>query len=117
VTQVDKVSKMMQRLLWENSLRAVVEKVLITVPVLGWPVFKDVFLYLIDTYFVEKMFDELSRWGVFVSIDWKTEEQYQAYLSRAKDLVEQQTTPVWSEGDRKAFKDAARDLIRFHLAT
>lgn len=113
-SRVDKVADTMHRLLWENVLRDWVAKLLVTVPVLGWPVFNQVFLFLVDNYLVEPLFKELSRWGVFTSIDWKTDEQYQAYKEQALALVAAQGQDDWP--GREEFKNAARNLIRFHLS-
>lgn len=112
---IEKLSETMHRILWENILEEWLTKLMITVPVLGWPVIKDIVLYLVDTYIVEPLFIALTRWGVFTQIDWKNNEIYAAYRQEAVKLIGAQDQAEWPELDRKAFKDAARKLVRFNI--
>lgn len=105
----------MHRLLWTNLLKEWASGLIKTVPVLGWPVINNIFLYLVDTYLVEPLFIALSRFGVFTSIDWQNDEIYNSYKSEAVKLIGTQDKDVWPEIDRKAFRDASRNLIKFHI--
>jgi len=102
----------MQKLLWENILRSYVVSITKAVPFLGWPVINNVFIFVLEEYLVEPLFNELARYGVFTSIDWKNTEQYAAYRQEAVKLVASQGGE-WT--DRESFKNAARSLIRFHI--
>jgi len=112
---VGKIAETMHRLLWENIIEEWLSKLMIQVPVLGWPVIRDVVLFLVDRWLVEPMFLIASRWGVFTSIDWKNNEIYDSYRQEAVKLIGAQDQDVWPEPDRKAFKDAARKLVRFNI--
>ena len=102
----------MSRLLWDNILRGYLASMTKAVPILGWPVINNVFLYLIENYLIDPLFNELSRYGVFTSIDWKNTEQYAAYRQEAVKLIGAQNGE-WP--DREKFKNAARNLIRFDV--
>ncbi len=112
---VEKVSDTMHRLLWDNLIEEWIAGLIKTIPVLGWPVISNVFLYLVESYLVEPLFTALSRFGVFTSIDWQNDAIYTAYKAEAIKLVGAQDKDEWPEVDRKAFKDAARNLVRFHF--
>src|SRR5574343_961145 len=119
LSYVEKVAKTMHQLLWQNMLRELVTVSLAQTPVLGvffsLPPVQFLIMIFIEKYFEKPMFTILSRFGVFTSIDWKNEEQYNEYELQAKKLVPLQDKEEWNEADRKLFKDAARSLIRFHL--
>lgn len=118
MSKVTDVSDVMRKLIWNGVVEAWVRKMMIAVPVLGWPVVKDVFLYLVETYLVGPVFEELARFGVFTSIDFRDEHQYQAYRKEAEKIIAlQESSADWKAEERKAFRDAARNLIVFNLAS
>lgn len=117
MSKVSDVSDVMRRLLWSNLVEAWARKMIATVPVLGWPVIKDVFFYLLENYLVEPLFTELARFGVFTHIDFRDDAQYQAYKKEALQVIEKQgTSEDWAKEERQAFRDAASNLIVFHLS-
>lgn len=113
-SQVDTVASAIHRLVWNVMLEKVIAKLLLAVPFLGWPIIKDIFIGLLDKYLLMPLFEEGARWGIFTSIDFKTDEEYNAYKDRAVELVGSQGEETWNEDSRKAFRDAARDLIVLH---
>lgn len=103
----------MNRLLWENILQQFLDSYLIAQsPILGWAPIRNTIDFLVDHYVAEPLFSILVTWGVFTSIDWKTKEVYDSYEKAALTLIHTQGD-IWDDKDRKAFKDAARELIRF----
>lgn len=115
MSQVERVTDIMHRLLWNNILEVWVSGILRPVPVVGLPVIRSIVMWLIDKFVVVPLFEILVRYGVFTSIDWGTEEVYNAYEAEAKKIVGMQDAEEWPENERKAFRDAARKLIHFEL--
>jgi len=116
MSRVDKVQETMQRILWDNILEDFLSNLMLAYPVLGWPVFREIILLLVEKFIVKQLFTVLARWGVFTSIDWQNEVIYEAYKSEAIRLVGAQEKDDWPEHERKAFKDAARKLARFNIS-
>jgi hypothetical protein len=114
-SKVENVTDTIRRLVWETLARKWLEGLMLTVPVLGLPIIRNVVLYLFETYVLDALFQELARWGVFQSIEWKNEAQYNKYKSEALKLVEAQALPEWPAKEREAFKNAARELIHFNI--
>lgn len=118
MSQISDTAEVMRKLLWQNLVKAWAEKAVIVVPFLGWPVVKQVFFYLIETYLVDPLFVDLARFGVFTSIEWRDEIEYAAYKTEAqKVIVLQSLSSDWPKEEREVFKNAAKNLIRFHVAT
>lgn len=112
---VERVANTMYSLFWESVIMPKIKALMLTVPVLGWPVISDVVIYLFEKYVSRPLFLELSRWGVFTSIDWGGDDIYSAYKKEAEKLVQAQGGEVWNETDRKRFSEAAKRLIVLHL--
>lgn len=103
----------MHRLLWDNILQELMVAVLGSA--LQIPLVADIATLLIDRFIAEPLFEILTRWGVFISIDWKNEEIYSAYEKQAESIIDLQDKEEWNNEDRKRFKDAARALIQFNI--
>lgn len=117
MSKVSDVSDVMRRLLWSNLVEAWARKMIATVPVLGWPIIKDVFFYLLENYLVEPLFTELARFGVFTHIDFRDDAEYQAYKKEAAIVIEKQgTSEEWTKEGKEAFKNAASNLIVLHIS-
>jgi hypothetical protein len=116
---VENVQNMMNRLLWDNLLEEWIRGVLLTVPVFSWPIIGPIASKLlrdfIEDHLIDPLFNALSRFGVFTSIDWQNQQIYAAYYEEAIKLVPLQEKEVWSPEDERKFTDAARKLIRFNL--
>lgn len=117
MSKVSDVSDVMRKLLWKNVVEAWVRRAIVAIPVLGWSVFKDVFIFVVETYLVEPLFVELARYGVFTTIDFQNALQYDAYKKEAeKIIVLQDLSSDWKTEEREVFRNAARNLIVFHLS-
>lgn len=112
---IEQKTDLMTRLLWENILQELFESWLVTLPFLGWPVIRNVVVWFVENYLVEKLFKIATRWGVFTSIDWQNEKVHKEYSKQADKLIAAQNVGEWDPDDRKKFKEAARNLIRFNL--
>lgn len=116
---IEAKAEMMRLLLWNNIAKRFVESYLPTLPGVGFifalPVVKDLIWYLFETYVLDPLFLEMTRFGVFVSIEWENEAQQRAYEAEAIKLVPLQDKEIWDEEDKKKFDDAALNLIAFHL--
>ena len=117
MSQVERVTDAMNRILWDNLLRDFLHGLFASVPVLGWPVISDLILMFFDKFVMMRLFNVLATWGVFTSIDWKNDEIYSAYKAEAIKLVAMQDRPDWPDVERKAFKDAARKLVHFNISS
>ncbi len=112
---VERISSTMHRLLYINIIEPQLKLFLVGVPILGWPVIRDIILYAINTYLIEELFLSLTRFGVFTSIDWENDKQYEAYKSQAIRIIGMQDRMEWPKNDREEFKKSARALINFHV--
>lgn len=107
----------MKRLWWTNIIQVFIDVELQTIPGIGVyftlaPV-KYLVHLLMDKWISYPLFNFLSRWGVFNSIDYQEEEIYQSYSVQADLLIAAQEKGQWNE--REDFKKAAKNLIRFHI--
>lgn len=112
---VERVARTMHRLFWESVILPKIKALLVTVPVLGWPVVSDVVIYLFEKYVSEPLFNELAAWGVFTSIEWGGDDVYSDYKKEAEKLVQAQSGEVWNEAERRKFKEVAKRLIILHF--
>jgi len=115
MSKVSDAADIMRKLLWTNLVKAWALKAITVVPFLGWPIVKDVFFFILEKTLIDDLFMELSRFGVFTSIDWQSNEEYEAYKKEAEKLVPLQSTPEWPLEERKKFREAASALIHFHI--
>lgn len=109
----------MHSLLWDNILEDFFFVSLASIPIVGkilaFPGVRPLVEHLVEKYITERLFEILTRWAVFTSIDWGNSQVYNAYENEAEKLIDLQDKDEWSKEDEKRFKDAARKLIRFNL--
>jgi len=103
------------QLIWNNVIEKYIAKLMITVPVLGWPVIRDVVLYLADKYLVEPLLLFMVTLGVNLNIDSINAEAYKAYGLEARKMIGAQESGVWNPIDREEFRRAAKKLINITL--
>lgn len=120
MSKVSDTADIMRRLLWNNVLRTWAIGVIATIPILNLPVVSAMTLALFENFVMEnaltiKLFKELSSYGIFTSIDWKSDEEYDAYKKEAEKLVPLQSQPDWPIKERMLFREAASNLIHLHL--
>jgi len=118
-SHIEKKSEMMHSLLWDNILEDFFFVSLASIPIVGkilaFPGVRPLVEHLVEKYITERLFEILTRWAVFTSIDWGNSQVYNAYENEAEKLIDLQDKDEWSKEDEKRFKDAARKLIRFNL--
>jgi len=116
---VEKVTNIAHMILWDNILEEFISVSLPAIPYVGVvfanPIVNRLTLWFVDKYLAYPLFLLLCRKGVFVTIDWETEAQYNAYHEEAKKLVPLQEREHWDEDERKKFKEAAKNLIIYHI--
>lgn len=118
---VDQKLDLMHQLLWSNFLKEYVETTLWTIPwagpLLKIPFVDAVLMAVLENYLEKPLLKIVTRFGIFTSIDWQSAETYDAYEKQAEKLLAAQAAGEWDPTDRKAFRDAARSLIRFNIRT
>ncbi len=117
---IEKQTDMMHQLLWKNLLEDGVRAAILGIPFVGpfltaFPPFMNILLFFISKYVEVPLFLALTRFGVFTSIDWQDQNVYNAYAAEAAKLIPLQDKDTWTSAEEKAFTDAARNLIRFHV--
>lgn len=95
---------------FEQIVKAVISKIIIAVPFLGWPIINQIFTGLV--YKLAKMFiKEMETLSVFIKIDFEVDGQRREYEKATEEMKEALKNPQSYENLQKA-KDEYREKLR-----
>lgn len=118
---MNSTDEVIHSLIFDVALKAVLEKIVIAVPFLGYPVIRPVFALIVNKLF-ELLYEELSTFVQFEVIDFQNAEKNKEYQNAVQDLKDKLTIPAahWpTEKERQdaidqskaKFKETLRNLV------
>jgi hypothetical protein len=111
--QDDLVDAIVKGLIFEVALRAVVARLILVVPFLGWPVINPVFVFILSKI-AGLLFDEMAKVVSFGIIELQVDHQRKTYEESVDKLKLALTAgdPDAIKQAKEEFKNRLGDLIR-----
>lgn len=110
----DKTERIVHAIIFDVALSTVVDKLLLAVPWLGWPVIKQVFLFVLNKI-VSLLYAEIEQGVALALIDQRVTAEKDAYIRAVEALKQELTKPNGEAEVEKAkeeYRRRLRDLIR-----
>lgn len=110
----DKAERVVHAIIFDVALNTVIDKILVAVPWLGWPVIKQVFLFVLHKL-VSLLYAEIEQGVALALIDQRVTAEKDAYIKAVEALKKELSKAAEGEEVEKAkeeYRRRLRDLIR-----